>query len=219
MKKEELREKEEQKNKTLKQLEQMSEKNDELNEKIEKIKKKITKKSKELEKELKENVSDFSEDVKETAKIINDELKEKSKDFKKEFKETTEEIKDKAEEILKNVKISSKKFDKKDIIENKAMACLAYIMAPVPYFVETKSKWVRYHAIQGMNLFIIEVILCLIVTVINSLIFWPFLFLKTIIKLSLYAFMVIYAIIGIINVCNEEAKELPLINKFKFIKK
>ena len=99
------------------------------------------------------------------------------------------------------------------------MACLAYIIAPVPYFTEYKSKWVKYHSIQGMNLFIIEVLLCLIVAIINSLIFWPFGIIKVILKMSLYAFMVIYAVIGIINVCNEEAKELPIINKFKFIKK
>ena len=86
-------------------------------------------------------------------------------------------------------------------------------------FTEYKSKWVKYHSIQGMNLFIIEVLLCLFVTIVNSLIFWPFGIIKTILKISLYAFMVIYAIIGIINVCNEEAKELPIINKFKFIKK
>lgn len=187
---------------------QTIEKNNDLDEKIEELKKTVSTKTKEI-----------SEDLKEKVKDLNEELEVKSKDLKKEFKETTEEIKDKAEEILKNVKDSSKKFDKKDIQENKAMACLSYIIAPVPYFIETKSKWVRYHAIQGMNLFVVEVLLCLLVTIINSLIFWPFLFLKTITKICLYVFMVIYAIIGIINVCNEEAKELPLINKFKFIKK
>ena len=31
--------------------------------------------------------------------------------------------------------------------------------------------------------------------------------------------IIIFVIIGIVNVCNGEAKELPLINKFKFIKK
>ena len=112
-----------------------------------------------------------------------------------------------------------KKFDKKDIEENKAMACLAYIVAPVPYFTEEKSKWVRYHAIQGMNFFIIFVSMCLAVSIINSLILFPFPFLKGITRTILYSFGVIYALIGIINVCNGEAKELPIINKFKFIKK
>ena len=172
-----------------------------------------------LKDDIKVLANDIKENFEEKSKNLNKELKEKTKDIKKEIKETTEELKDKAEEILKKTKDNSKKFDKKDIEENKAMACLAYIIAPIPYFVETKSKWVKYHSIQGMNLFIINVLLCLFVSIISSLIFWPFFILKALLKAALYSFMVIYAIIGIINVCNCEAKELPIIGKFKFIKK
>ena len=196
------------KNKTLKKFEEITEKNEELNIKIDKLKEKVEIKSKNLKKEVMEDIEDITDDIKD----IKENLEEKSKELKKDIKEKTEKI-------IKNIKDNSKKFDKKDIEENKAMACLAYIMAPVPYFTETKSKWVRYHSIQGMNLFIIEVLLCLAVSIINSLILWPFWILKTILKVALYSFMVIYAVIGIINVCNEEAKELPIINKFKFIKK
>ncbi|MBQ2872877.1 MAG: DUF4870 domain-containing protein [Bacilli bacterium] len=135
------------------------------------------------------------------------------------IKDKIEDLKEKTEEILKDVKDSSKKFDKKDIEENKAMAALCYIIAPIPYFVETKSKWVHYHAIQGMNLFIIFIILSLAVSVINSLILWPFIFIKVVLRTVLHVFITIFAVIGIINVCNGEAKELPLINKFKIIKK
>ena len=96
------------------------------------------------------------------------------------------------------------------------MAALSYIIAPVPYFIENKSKWVRYHAIQGMNFFIIFIVLSLTVSVINSLLLWPFPFLKTLLRTVLNVFTMIFEIIGIVNVCNGEAKELPLINKFKF---
>ena len=230
MEKKDTKKVKEQKNKIIKKFEETIENNEELNKKIDEFKENIEKKSKNIKKELTKDIKEISEDVKEKSQELTEDIKEKSqelkkdlskksKEFQKEFKEKTEEIKDKAEEILNNVKNNSKKFDKKDIEENKAMACLAYIMAPVPYFVETKSKWVRYHSIQGMNLFIIEVLLCLAVAIINSLILWPFWILKVILKFSLYSFMVIYAVIGIINVCNEEAKELPIINKFKFIKK
>ena len=180
----------------------------------EKNKKKIEENNK-----IKEHVEDLKDDIKVLANDIKENFEEKTKDIKKEIKETTEELKDKAEEILKKTKDNSKKFDKKDIEENKAMACLAYIIAPVPYFIENKSKWVKYHSIQGMNLFIINVLLCLFVSIISSLIFWPFFILKALLKAALYSFMVIYAIIGIINVCNCEAKELPIIGKFKFIKR
>lgn len=153
----------------------------------------------------------------------NNDLLEKNDEVKEEIEEKTKElvddIKDKTEEILNNIKDNSKKFDKKDIEQNKAMACLAYIIAPVPYFTEEKSKWVRYHSIQGMNFFIIFVLSCLLVSIINSLILFPFPFLKGILRTILYTFGIIYSLIGIINVCNGEAKELPIINKFKFIKK
>jgi len=146
-------------------------------------------------------------------------FKEKLENLKEDIVDKAEELKEKTEDILKEAKTSKQKFDKKDIEENKAMAALAYIIAPVPYFVETKSKWVHYHAIQGMNLFIIFILLSLGVSIINSLILWPFTFVKTILRTTLYVFIVIFTIIGIVNVCNGEAKELPLINKFKFIKK
>lgn len=190
-------------------------KNNDVNEKVEKIKENINEKTNNIKKELQEDLNDIKDDLKEKSK----EIKEKSKELQEDLSNLTEEIKDKAEDIIKNVKDHTKKFDKKDIQENKAMACLCYIIAPVPYFTETKSKWVRYHAIQGMNLFIITVLLCLSVSIICSVLIFNLSILKAILKAALYAFMIIYAIIGIINVCNEEAKELPIINKFKFIKK
>lgn len=208
----------------------VEEKNKELKDKIEDvkenlsetakdIKKNFTKQAEELKKDIEEKSEDIKEDLKVKSKEIKQELQEKGKDIKEEFIEKTEELKDKTEEVLKNIKDNSKKFDKKDIEENKAMAAFAYIIPPVPYFVETKSKWVRYHAIQGMNLFIIFIILSLGVSILNSLVLWIFPFLKVILRTALYTFIVIFALIGIVNVCNGEAKELPFINKFKFIKK
>ena len=198
---------------------QEKEKNNEINEKIEKIKENITEKTNDIKKDLKEDIEDIKDDLKEKVKEIKKEVKEKSKELKEDLTNLTEDIKEKTEEIINNVKDHSKKFDKKDIKENKAMACLCYIIAPVPYFTEYKSKWVRYHAIQGMNLFVVTVLLTLSVSIICSVLLFNFPILKAILKAALYAFMIIYAIIGIINVCNEEAKELPIINKFKFIKK
>ena len=42
---------------------------------------------------------------------------------------------------------STKNFTKKDIEDNKGMAVLSYILAPIPYFASKKSKWVKYHAV------------------------------------------------------------------------
>ena len=38
------------------------------------------------------------------------------------------------------------------------MGVLSYIIPLIPYFVEKENKFVRYHAIQGMNLLIISII-------------------------------------------------------------
>jgi uncharacterized membrane protein len=152
-------------------------------------------------------------------KELKDKIEDIKTDLKEKTKELTEEIKETTEEILNDVKDSSEKFSKKDIEENKAIAALSYLIPPVPYFLENKSKWVRYHAIQGMNLFIIFIILSLTVSVINSLLLFSFPFLKTLLRTSLNVFIMIFVIIGIVNVCNCKAKELPLIKKFKLIKK
>ena len=224
-----------------KQTKEIKQNNKDINKKIDKIKENISEKTNDITKELKENIDELKEELKEKNDEFKEELEEKSKEFQKDLskkskeikkelskdskefqkkiKEKTEELKEKTEEILTSVKENTKKFDKKDIEENKAMACLAYIIAPVPYFVEDKSKWVRYHAIQGMNLFILTVLYALSVSIISSVFLFDFPILKAILKASLYAFMIIYALIGIITVCNEQAKELPLIGKFKFIKK
>ena len=201
------------------QPKQNKEKNKEIKEKLENIQDKLEDKTKEIKEDLQEKSKQLKKDLEVKGKELKKELSEKSEDLKEEIKEKASELKDKTEDILKNVKDNTKKFDKKDIEENKAMACLAYIVAPVPYFTEEKSKWVRYHAIQGMNFFIVFVSMCLAVSIINSLILFPFPFLKGVTRTILYTFGVIYSLIGIINVCNGEAKELPIINKFKFIKK
>jgi len=95
---------------------------------------------------------------------------------------------------------------------NKLMAVLCYLslLVLIPYFGEKESKWVRHHAIQGLNLLIIELI---------GGVIGIFGFLGNMIStiISIYAFVV--SIMGIIQVLNGEEKELPLLNKFQFIKK
>lgn len=134
-------------------------------------------------------------------------------------KKEEKNLKDEAVKVLNDVKNDSKKFTKKEIEDGKGMSILAYIsiLALIPYLTEKENKYVMYHAKQGMNLFIIEVIvgalaplLCLILFLIAPLVS---------LILSIVGFaLLILSIIGIINVCNGEAKELPIINKIKIIK-
>lgn len=96
------------------------------------------------------------------------------------------------------------------------MGVLAYlgILALIPYFIKDQSSFVRYHAVRGMNLFILELIAgvaCGIISaglpVIGSILGW----------LVSVAGLVL-SIFGIINVANKEKKDLPVIGGIQFIK-
>ena len=53
----------------------------------------------------------------------------------------------------------TKSYTKKDINDNRAMAILAYFgpLALLPYFGQKNSKYARFHAVNGMNLFVWEI--------------------------------------------------------------
>ncbi len=103
-------------------------------------------------------------------------------------------------------------FSESDKSENKVMALLSYVgpLVLIPYFVDKNSEYVRFNALQGMNLLIIELIgsVCGFVPIIGSIVAWA---------IALATF--ILSIMGILNVLNEEEKQLPLIDKFNFVKK
>ncbi len=110
------------------------------------------------------------------------------------------------------------KFTKKEVDDGKAMAILSYIgiLALIPYLAEKNNKFVIYHAKIGMNLFLLEVIASVALSVLAF----------TIILIPLIAIAspvigigsLVLSIIGIVNACNGEAKVLPVIEKFKIIK-
>lgn len=65
-------------------------------------------------------------------------------------------IGDNLEKIL-DTEDTSKDYGKKDVDDNKGLALLSYLgpLALIPYFYNKNSKYVKYHATQGMNLLII----------------------------------------------------------------
>lgn len=137
----------------------------------------------------------------------------------KNSEDTFEKIKKEGKEILNNVKDDSKKFSKKEIEDGKGMSLLSYIgfLVLIPYLGEKKNKYVHFHALEGMNLFIYELILGGVLAFIN--IFIPLAFLRSLFSTIVSLICLALSIIGIINVCNDQAKELPIINKMKIIKK
>ena len=139
--------------------------------------------------------------------------------MKKEEKNTEQDLKEKARKIINDVKDDSKSFAKKDIESGKVMGILCYIgiLVLIPYFTEKNNKYVLYHVKQGLNLFIWEIIGGIAVGIIAALL-WRLWIITNIIDTVFGLAILALSLIGIVNVCNGKAKELPIVNKFKFIK-
>ena len=93
-------------------------------------------------------------------------------------------------------------FDAADINDNKVMAIFCYIgwLVLIP-LIASKSKFVKFHTNQGLILFLAGFLGVI------PLVGWI---------ISIAAFVL--AIVGIVNVANGRAKQLPIIGKFSLIK-
>lgn len=120
-------------------------------------------------------------------------------------------------------------YGKADIEQNKVMALLSYfgILVLVPILAAKESAFARFHANQGLVLFIAMIgwiIADSILTAVLRAILWRGIGLwglyslcATLLNLVYIAFAV-WAVIGILNAWNGRAKELPLIGKYKLLK-
>jgi len=177
--------------------------------------------------EIKEEATAKIEEVEEKVTDKFEEVKQETKDFGESAKQTIEKVMDTSD--------TTSEFEASDINNNKGMAVLSYIgiLALIPYLAEKNSKYVRYHAIQGMNLFVVAVIYSILAGAIESLIkvtktceLWGYTYecgkitpWWVIVPVNIIAIGIgALSIIGIVYVIQGKAKELPIINKFKFFK-
>lgn len=123
------------------------------------------------------------------------------------------------ENFFNNLKNDTASFDKKDIANGKLMSFLSYIyvLALIPFFIEKNNKYVVYHAKQGMNLLIIQLIASVVISLLYSLLGADS-YITAIITALISLALLSCSFIGIIYVQKDQAKELPFINKIKFIK-
>lgn len=130
---------------------------------------------------------------------------------------------------LGNTADSTAQFANDDIQQNKVMAILSYFgfLVIVPIIAAKNSPFARFHSNQGLVLFlgmIGWIIADSIVTTILRAVLWKGLGLWSIYSLCTtildicYLGFTVLAIIGIINVLNGRAKDLPLIGKFRILK-
>lgn len=112
----------------------------------------------------------------------------------------------------------TKEFDAADAQKNKGMCVLAYLswLLLIPYFVVKDSPYTKFHCNQGIILAILETVVWLVMGVFSfipvlNVIFWILGGLLSLVFFLLFLF-------GLINVLNGNAKELPLIGKFRILK-
>lgn len=157
--------------------------------------------------------------VEETEKEVKTE-KVKSEDIKNEDEKN---IADRVEEILKDVKDTSKDYTKEDKKTGKGYALVSYlgILCLIPFFCEKENKFVMYHAKQGLNLVIdvaiatVALWLLAIPLLLIPILGWLLIFL---LGFGVNVGAIVLSVIGIVNACKGEAKELPLVNKLRIIK-
>jgi len=109
----------------------------------------------------------------------------------------------------------------KDAQDNKIMGVLAYlgILFLVPLLAAKDSPFAKYHANQGVILFIYAIAVFIVGMILSVLL--GTIGLGTIgwlLSLLLNLSVLVFVIIGIINALNGEKKPLPLIGNFEIIK-
>lgn len=101
-------------------------------------------------------------------------------------------------------------FSKEDIEKNKVVSALAYIIFFLPLIACSDSPFGKYHANQGLLLFITAVAGDIILGII-PIIGW--------ILVPLFSLAVfILFVMGLVNTLNGKAIDLPIIGKYRIIK-
>lgn len=111
----------------------------------------------------------------------------------------------------------------RDITDNKVFAILSYIgfLSLISYFAAPKtSRYARFHAVQGLNLFIMECIVSVTGTILNGAFFWAWP-IRAIVSGSIGLLgvgLLVLSILGIVKAANGAMEELPVIGQIKIVK-
>lgn len=101
-------------------------------------------------------------------------------------------------------------FTQEDIEKNKTIAGLSYILFFLPLIACPDSMFGRFHSNQALLLLIAAIagnVILGLIPIIGWLLLFPY-------SIAVLAF----AILGLVNGLNGQAKELPLFGKFRIIK-
>ena len=105
-------------------------------------------------------------------------------------------------------------FSRADASANRLICVLSYLsfLAVVPLIAASKSKYARFHAMQGLLLAVMEAVCALILGILDSLplIGWLFAVARWILNIG----FVLLSLFGIKSVLEGSAKELPFLGKY-----
>ncbi|MEE0265928.1 MAG: hypothetical protein UD936_09920 [Acutalibacteraceae bacterium] len=127
--------------------------------------------------------------------------------------------------FLFDTKTTTKLFKQKDIDENCNLALIGYIpfLFFVPMIIKPCSGYVRFHGIQGLTLFLVSLVLELF-DILLGVIFncalnnMPAVILTIIFTVAINLAILLFISTGIANAVKGEARELPVIGKYKLLK-
>lgn len=107
-------------------------------------------------------------------------------------------------------------FDPRDISDNKVFAMLPYLMSFVGIIIALlaapSSPYTMFHVRQALKIKVTEILLGIICVVLAFTIIVP------IAAVVCYIILFVVQIICFFRVCGGKAKEVPIINKFDFLK-
>jgi len=159
--------------------------------------------------------------------------KEENNEDEKEESKIEENINAGIESILDTPDTTSC-YDNKDIKDNLVLSILSYLglLVFIPYFAHNNSKFVKYHATQGMNLLIVWVGYTLLDNLLGLIkvskvvvnfgsitgtrLVTPVWVILPMTILGIILFVL--SVVGIVYVCQGKAKELPVVGKIKIVK-
>ena len=110
-----------------------------------------------------------------------------------------------------------------DVSQNKVMAVLSYfgILCLIPLLAAKDSPYARFHANQGLVLFLSEIVVAIALSILSSIftvILWPIAIIISILTIFISIGFLVLMIIGIVNAVQGQEKELPIIGKIRLVK-
>lgn len=140
-----------------------------------------------------------------------------------------EKLKDKITGFMSSIKDYTDSFSLEEIESGKALSIVSYLIPLVPFILSKKNNYVKFHTLNGMNILFTYLIFLIIKRTLSYIFGTPCDLVSglkcIILPISLrifFAFInMIFSFIilnGVLNVCNNKAKEIPIISKIKLFK-